>query len=89
MSILSDHVFDGDVARTENNRVCSLFVLVFMLCSDLYNIVVCTPRHCRFPLLLPILEPEYATNKIMQAIRSNQNVLMMPRLLYFTYFLLG
>ena len=47
------------------------------------------PHHCRFPLLLPILEAEYATNKIMQAIRSNQNILMMPRLLYLTYFLLG
>lgn len=38
---------------------------------------------CRFPLLLPILEPEYAVNKIMNAILTNQRVLIMPKILYF------
>ena len=42
---------------------------------------------CRFPLLLPILSPEYAVGKIMAAFNSNQTMLMMPRILYLFYFL--
>jgi len=33
----------------------------------------------RFPLLLPILDPEYATSKIVDAILTDQEVLVMPR----------
>ncbi|XP_055968001.1 epidermal retinol dehydrogenase 2 isoform X2 [Sorex fumeus] len=35
-----------------------------------------------FPLLLPILEPEYAANKIVDAILQEQVYLYMPRFLY-------
>lgn len=38
----------------------------------------------RFPLLLPILEPEYVVSKIMSAIQNDQALLMTPRLLYLT-----
>ena len=37
----------------------------------------------RFPLLLPITEPEAAVNKIMNAILTNQRILLFPRVLYF------
>ena len=36
----------------------------------------------RLPFLLPILEPEYAVNKIMTAFHSNQYMLLMPRILF-------
>ena len=32
----------------------------------------------RYPIILPLLQPEYAVKKIIQAIRCNQSVLMMP-----------
>lgn len=41
----------------------------------------------RVPWLLPILSPEYAVNKIMDAYHSNQTMLMMPRFIYISYFL--
>lgn len=41
----------------------------------------------RIPLLLPILEPEYAVNKIMDAYHSDQTMLLMPKILYFFYFM--
>ncbi|XP_027732645.1 epidermal retinol dehydrogenase 2-like isoform X2 [Vombatus ursinus] len=39
------------------------------------------------PLLLPILEPDYVVNKIMNAILEEQVYLFMPRFLYFVLFL--
>ncbi|KAL5493633.1 hypothetical protein EMCRGX_G014841 [Ephydatia muelleri] len=41
----------------------------------------------RIPFLLPILTPEYAVDKIMNAFHSNQYMLMMPRVLYLFYIL--
>jgi len=43
----------------------------------------------RFPNLLPIVEPEYAVQKIMEAILTNQVQLLLPRLVYVLYGLKG
>ena len=39
----------------------------------------------RFQWLLPILEPEYATDRIMQAIERDRRRLIMPRIVYTTF----
>ncbi|NXT48628.1 RDHE2 dehydrogenase, partial [Pluvianellus socialis] len=39
----------------------------------------------KWPRLLPILEPEYVAEKIMTAIRQDQEILMIPRCLYFLF----
>ena len=39
----------------------------------------------RFQWLLPILEPEYATDRIMQAIERDRRRLIMPRVVYTTF----
>jgi all-trans-retinol dehydrogenase (NAD+) len=39
----------------------------------------------RFQWLLPILEPEYATDRIMQAIERDRCRLIMPRVVYTTF----
>jgi all-trans-retinol dehydrogenase (NAD+) len=39
----------------------------------------------RFRLLLPILTPEYATSRIVEAIRRDRRRLVMPRLVYTTW----
>eukprot|EP01137_Pigoraptor_chileana_P010434 Opistho-2@60068 len=43
----------------------------------------------RFPLILPFLEPEYVADKIVDAVRTNQAILMLPRILYVMPFLRG
>ncbi|NXG36038.1 RDHE2 dehydrogenase, partial [Dromaius novaehollandiae] len=39
----------------------------------------------KWPRLLPILEPEYVAEKIVTAIRQNQEILILPRSLYFLF----
>lgn len=39
----------------------------------------------RWPRILPLLEPEYAANKIVRAILCNQAVLVMPLSVHLTY----
>ncbi|XP_074002246.1 epidermal retinol dehydrogenase 2-like [Numenius arquata] len=41
----------------------------------------------KWPRLLPALEPEFVAEKIMTAIRRDQEILMVPRSLYFLLFL--
>jgi all-trans-retinol dehydrogenase (NAD+) len=41
----------------------------------------------RFPWILPILKPDYAVDKIMNAYHSNQTMLLMPRIVYSVYIL--
>ena len=36
----------------------------------------------KWPWIMPILKPDYAADKIVLAIRTNQEILMMPRFLY-------
>jgi all-trans-retinol dehydrogenase (NAD+) len=43
--------------------------------------------YLRFPSLLPILEPEEAVERIMNAILTNQRILIMPRMLYIFLYL--
>ncbi|NXX20371.1 RDHE2 dehydrogenase, partial [Podargus strigoides] len=39
----------------------------------------------KWPRLLPILEPEYVAEKVMTAIRRDQEILVLPRSLYFFF----
>ncbi|NWW84717.1 RDHE2 dehydrogenase, partial [Rhynochetos jubatus] len=39
----------------------------------------------KWPKLLPMLEPEYVAEKIINAIRRNQEMLLLPRSLYFMF----
>jgi all-trans-retinol dehydrogenase (NAD+) len=41
----------------------------------------------RFPLLFPILKPEYAARKIVQAVLKNRKRLVMPRLVHIVFLL--
>lgn len=44
-------------------------------------------QFCRSPNLLPILQPEYAVEQIMEAILTNRETLIMPKFCYFVVFL--
>ncbi|XP_054486180.2 epidermal retinol dehydrogenase 2-like [Agelaius phoeniceus] len=41
----------------------------------------------KWPRLLPVLEPEYVAERIIRAVRQNQEVLFIPRIVYIFYFL--
>ena len=43
----------------------------------------------RFPLLLPILEPEDVANRIVDAVLCNREMIILPRILYFFFALKG
>jgi len=56
------------------------------LCSTLKprSLVIYTEcyLHFRFPSVLPILEPSYVVNQIVEAVLTNQSVLCTPRIVY-------
>jgi hypothetical protein len=39
--------------------------------------------------MIPFLEPDYVAEKVVEAVLTNQKLLMMPRLMYFLYALKG
>ena len=39
--------------------------------------------------IIPLLEPEYVANKVIEAVLTDQKVLMIPRLMYIVYALKG
>ena len=41
------------------------------------------------PGIIPFLEPEYVANKVIEAVLTNQKVLMLPRIMYILYALKG
>ena len=46
-------------------------------------------RHGRFELLIPVLEPEYVADRIITAVRRNEEVVVTPRVLYSSYAVVG
>ena len=42
-----------------------------------------------FLRIIPLLEPEYVADKIIEAVLTNQKVLMLPRIMYVAYFFKG
>ena len=39
--------------------------------------------------MIPFLEPDYVAEKVVEAVLTNQKLLMMPRLMYFLYAIKG
>jgi all-trans-retinol dehydrogenase (NAD+) len=66
--------------KRQRSRVRTTVVCPFYVSTGMFDGV-----RTRFPLLLPILEPEYAVRRIVQAIRNDQRRLIMPRLVAMTY----
>ncbi|XP_014677260.1 PREDICTED: epidermal retinol dehydrogenase 2-like [Priapulus caudatus] len=58
------------------------------ICPYFINTGMFDGVNAKFPALCPILEAEYASDKIMEAILTNQKMLLMPRALYWVCTLL-
>ncbi|NWQ85915.1 RDHE2 dehydrogenase, partial [Burhinus bistriatus] len=54
-----------------------------IVCPYVINTGMFDGCRSKWPRLLPILEPEYVAEKIMTAIRRDQEILLLPRSLYF------
>ena len=52
--------------------------------SKMYHVIIIC---FRFPLLCPVLDQSYVAKKTVNAILSNQEVLVIPRMMYFVVFL--
>ncbi|NXQ57901.1 RDHE2 dehydrogenase, partial [Anthoscopus minutus] len=58
-----------------------------IVCPFVINTGMFDGLKSKWPHVLPILDPEYVAERIISAIRQNQEVLFIPRILYFLYFL--
>ncbi|XP_006821780.1 epidermal retinol dehydrogenase 2-like [Saccoglossus kowalevskii] len=57
-------------------------VITTVVCPFFINTGMFDGVKTKFPLLLPIMEAEYAANKIVDAVQTKQAMLYMPRILY-------
>ncbi|NXN77408.1 RDHE2 dehydrogenase, partial [Bombycilla garrulus] len=60
-----------------------------IVCPIFINTGMFDGAKTKWPRLLPILDPEYVAERIISAVRQNQEVLLIPRIIYFLYALKG
>ncbi|NXS20208.1 RDHE2 dehydrogenase, partial [Mystacornis crossleyi] len=58
-----------------------------IVCPYIINTGMFDGIKSKWPRMLPILDPEYVAERIITAVRHNQEILFMPRILYVLYFL--
>ncbi|NWV10527.1 RDHE2 dehydrogenase, partial [Ptilonorhynchus violaceus] len=58
-----------------------------IVCPFVINTGMFDGAQTKWPHLLPILDPEYVAERIITAVRQNQEMLMIPRIIYVLYFL--
>ena len=51
-------------------------IMITLACT--YEVLLC----CRFPWIFPELHKEYVATKILEAVLTNQPVLLLPRVMY-------
>jgi all-trans-retinol dehydrogenase (NAD+) len=74
----------NDSVRMELHRIGKTGVSTTCVCPYYINTGMFDGVKTRFPLILPILEPEYVANKIIQAVKRKRAALYMPRIIRFT-----
>ncbi|NWV40420.1 RDHE2 dehydrogenase, partial [Grantiella picta] len=58
-----------------------------IVCPYLINTGMFDGTKTKWPRVLPVLDPEYVSERIITAVRQNQEILMIPRIVYFLYIL--
>lgn len=58
-----------------------------IVCPYLINTGMFDGAKTKWPRVLPILDPEYVSERIVTAVRQNQEIVMIPRIIYFLYFI--
>ncbi|NWV26373.1 RDHE2 dehydrogenase, partial [Origma solitaria] len=57
-----------------------------IVCPFFINTGMFDGAKTKWPHLLPILDPEYVAERIISAVRQNQEILMIPRIIYVLWF---
>ncbi|XP_058278399.1 epidermal retinol dehydrogenase 2-like isoform X2 [Hirundo rustica] len=57
-----------------------------IVCPYVINTGMFDGVKAKWPRVLPILDPEYVAERIISAVRQNQEMLFIPRIFYFLYF---
>jgi all-trans-retinol dehydrogenase (NAD+) len=70
--------------RMELRRLGKKGVSTTCVCPYYINTGMFDGVKTRFPFILPILEPDYVANKIVQAIKRRREMLYMPRIVRYT-----
>ncbi|MDR2403206.1 MAG: SDR family oxidoreductase [Spirochaetaceae bacterium] len=76
----------NEAVRMELGRLKSA-VRTTVVCPFFVNTGMFQGVKTRFPLLLPILKSEYVARRIVRAVLKNRQRLIMPRFVYFVFFL--
>ncbi|PAA71539.1 hypothetical protein BOX15_Mlig009287g1, partial [Macrostomum lignano] len=74
-----DESLKFELASRGNGGVRTTCVCPYYINTGMFDGVV-----SRFPRLLPVMNPDYVIDKMVQAILTNQELLVLPRLLYYT-----
>ncbi|NXC11323.1 RDHE2 dehydrogenase, partial [Orthonyx spaldingii] len=71
---------------TEMRTLRKTGVKTTIVCPYIINTGMFDGVKTKWPRLLPILDPEYVAERIITAVRQNQEILLIPRILYILYF---
>lgn len=80
--------FDESI-RSELMKASKTGVYTTVVCPFFIKTGMFTGAKSRFPVLLPLLEPDYVVDRIIDAVLTNQPMLILPRTLYLIYSLRG
>ncbi|NXI89288.1 RDHE2 dehydrogenase, partial [Rhipidura dahli] len=72
---------DMDLRSLRKTGVKTTIVCPYVINTGMFDGV-----KAKWPRVLPILDPEYVAEKIITAVRQNQEILFIPRILYVLYF---
>lgn len=72
---------DMDLRTLRKTGVKTTIVCPYVINTGMFDGV-----KAKWPRVLPILDPEYVAEKIITAVRRNQEMLFIPRILYVLYF---
>ncbi|XP_068044680.1 epidermal retinol dehydrogenase 2-like [Anomalospiza imberbis] len=73
---------DMEVRALRKTGVKTTIVCPYLINTGMFDGVI-----SKRPYILPILDPEYVAERIITAIRQNQEMLFIPRIMYVLYFL--
>ncbi|NXI13812.1 RDHE2 dehydrogenase, partial [Irena cyanogastra] len=58
-----------------------------IVCPHVTNTGMFDGLRSKWPRVLPVLDPEYVAERIISAVRQNQEILFMPRIIYVLYYM--
>ncbi|NXS49510.1 RDHE2 dehydrogenase, partial [Balaeniceps rex] len=73
---------DSEMKGLEKTGIKTTIVCPFMINTGMFD-----GCGTKWPRMLPILQPEYVAEKIITAVRQDQELLLLPRVTYFLYVL--